>query len=40
MSEGVYETYNNPKYKDVNYPKPIVDYSNQKEKMLEMYKSA
>jgi len=34
------ETYNNPKYKDVNYPKPIVDYSKQKEKMLEMYKSA
>ena len=34
------ETYNNTKYKDVNYPKPIVDYSKQKEKMLEMYKSA
>ena len=34
------ETYNDTKYKDVNYPKPIVDYSKQKEKMLEMYKSA
>ena len=34
------ETYNNTKYKDVNYPKPIVDYSKQKEKMLEMYKLA
>lgn len=28
------------KYKDVKYPKPIVDYYSQKEKMLEMYKSA
>ena len=28
------------KYKYVKYPKPIVDYYSQKEKMLEMYKSA
>lgn len=28
------------KYKDVKYPKPIVDYYSQKEKMLKMYKSA
>jgi len=25
------------KYKDIKYPKPIVDYGEQKEKMLKMY---
>lgn len=34
------ETYNDSKYKDVKYPKPIVDYSAQKEKMLKMYRAA
>jgi len=29
--------YENPKYKYVNYPKPIVNYDEQKVKMLEMY---
>lgn len=29
---------NNPKYKDVSYNKPMVDYSEQKEKMLRLYK--
>ena len=29
-----------PKYKDVKYPKPIVDYDFQKQEMLEMYKNA
>lgn len=33
-----HDTYSDAKYKGVNYPKPIVDYSTQKEKMLEMYK--
>ena len=27
------------KYKDVKYPKPMVDYFVQKEKMLKMYKN-
>src|SRR6056300_1201333 len=31
--------YKLDKYKDIKYPKPIVDYYLQKEKMLEMYKS-
>ena len=35
-----HETYSDAKYKGVHYPKPIVDYSRQKTKMLEMYKSA
>ena len=34
------ETYNDAKYKDIKYPKPIVDYYSQKEKMLEMYKAS
>ena len=34
------ENHKLEKYKDVKYPKPIVDYYSQKEKMLEMYKSA
>jgi deoxyribodipyrimidine photo-lyase len=29
-----------PKYKSVNYPKPMVDYHQQKEKMLNMYKDS
>jgi deoxyribodipyrimidine photo-lyase len=29
-----------PKYKSVNYPKPMVDYHEQKEKMLSMYKDS
>jgi deoxyribodipyrimidine photo-lyase len=29
-----------PKYKDVKYPKPIVDYDEQKKQMLDMYKNA
>jgi deoxyribodipyrimidine photo-lyase len=29
-----------PKYKSIDYPKPMVDYDEQKEKMLEMYKNA
>jgi deoxyribodipyrimidine photo-lyase len=29
-----------PKYKDIKYPKPIVDYDEQKKEMLEMYKHA
>lgn len=29
-----------PKYKDVKYPKPMVDYDFQKQEMLEMYKNA
>ena len=32
-----YEKYEN--YKNVNYTKPVVDYFEQKEKMLEMYKN-
>ena len=27
------------KYKDIDYPKPIVDYSTMKEKALDMYKN-
>jgi deoxyribodipyrimidine photo-lyase len=34
------QMYKSDKYKDINYPKPIVDYYSQKEKMLEMYKAA
>jgi len=34
------ETYSDSKYKDIKYPKPVVDYYSQKEKMLKMYKSA
>ena len=34
------QKYKLDKYKDIKYPKPIVDYYLQKEKMLEMYKSA
>lgn len=30
----------NPKYKDIKYPKPIVDYDDQKVKMLAMYERA
>lgn len=33
------ETYSDSKYKDIKYPKPVVDYYLQKEKMLKMYKS-
>lgn len=29
-----------PKYKSIDYPKPMVDYHEQKEKMLNMYKDA
>jgi deoxyribodipyrimidine photo-lyase len=29
-----------PKYKTIKYPKPMVDYDEQKEKMLDMYKHA
>lgn len=29
-----------PKYKDIKYKKPMVDYSEQKEKMLSMYRNA
>jgi deoxyribodipyrimidine photo-lyase len=29
-----------PKYKNIKYPNPIVDYDEQKKKMLEMYKNA
>jgi len=32
--------WEDPKYKDIKYPKPIVDYDEQKEKMLNMYKHA
>lgn len=32
--------HSDPKYKDVKYPKPIVDYYQQKELMLKMYKNA
>jgi deoxyribodipyrimidine photo-lyase len=32
--------WDDPKYKDVKYPKPIVDYDEQKEKMMDMYKDA
>ena len=34
------QKYNLDKYKNIKYPKPIVDYYLQKEKMLEMYKAA
>jgi deoxyribodipyrimidine photo-lyase len=34
------EVCNNPEYKDIHYPKPIVDYYEQKEKMLALYKNA
>lgn len=34
------QMYKSDKYKDIKYPKPIVDYYSQKEKMLEMYKAA
>jgi len=34
-----YESYKDEKYKDIKYGEPIVDYAEQKEKMLEMYKS-
>ena len=30
----------NPKYKDIKYPKPIVDYNEQKKKMLAMYENS
>jgi deoxyribodipyrimidine photo-lyase len=30
----------NPKYKDINYNKPMVDYNEQKKKMLSLYKNA
>ena len=33
-------SFEDPKYKDINYPKPIVDYDFQKQEMLEMYKNA
>jgi deoxyribodipyrimidine photo-lyase len=32
--------HNDPKYKNIKYPKPMVDYYEQKEKMLNMYKNA
>jgi deoxyribodipyrimidine photo-lyase len=32
--------HSDPKYKTVKYPKPIVDYYEQKELMLKMYKNA
>ena len=32
--------FEDPKYKDIKYPKPIVDYDFQKQEMLEMYKNA
>lgn len=32
--------WNDPKYKDVQYPKPMVSYGEQKVKMLEMYREA
>jgi len=35
-----YIAYKLEKYKNVSYPKPIVDYDVQKEKMLEMYEKA
>ena len=33
-------THSDPKYKGVKYPKPIVDYYEQKDLMLKMYKNA
>ena len=33
-----YAGWNNPNYKGINYPRPMVDYSEQKEKMMKMYK--
>jgi len=33
-------TYDDPKYKDIKYPKPIVNYDDQKVKMLDLYKNA
>ena len=32
-----YEKHNDPKYKDINYNKPIVDYTIQKKKVLDWY---
>jgi deoxyribodipyrimidine photo-lyase len=32
-------SYENPKYKNIKYPKPMVNYDEQKEKMLEFYKN-
>ena len=32
--------YSDPKYKGIKYPKPIIDYFEQKTKMLSMYKNA
>lgn len=32
-----YEKHNHENYANIKYPKPIVDYSTQKEKMLDMY---
>jgi len=34
------DEYSNPKYKDVKYPKPIINYDEQKKKMLAMYENA
>ena len=33
-------SYSDPKYKTVKYPKPMIDYHEQKELMLKMYKNA
>jgi deoxyribodipyrimidine photo-lyase len=35
-----YEVYDLPQYKEVEYPKPIVDYAQQKTRMLSLYESA
>ena len=32
-----YIKYNDKKYANIDYPKPIVDYKKQKEKMMELY---
>lgn len=32
--------YNDVKYKNIHYPKPMVDYYEQKPKMLSMYKNS
>jgi len=34
------DVWMDPKYKQVDYPKPMVDYTDQKAKMLQMYKDA
>jgi deoxyribodipyrimidine photo-lyase len=34
-----YQLHNDPKYKDIEYPKPIVDYDEQKIKMMDMYEN-